>query len=113
MSKYIPWSRKKEVTSEFGGKQEVTETIQVYQPPNMSRREWDIMLVLSYTWSQVGEGMRFTFSKHDMVYRFACDFVDNHQLPSDEYGHGEDKEIDWDEHVEDFMLDKMREIGML
>lgn len=113
MSNYTRFERKKEVTSEFGGHREVTETIDIYEPPYLRPRELDIMLVLSYTWSQIGEATRFTFGKQEVVYRFAADFVDNHQLPSDEYGVGEGKEMDWDEHVENFMLEKLRFIGML
>lgn len=113
MSNYINMKRTRTITSEFGQDQEVTERIKVYNPPSLNQRELDIMLVLSYTWSQIGEATRFTFPKQEVVYRFAADFVDNHQLTSDEYGIGEGKEMDWDEHVENFMLDKLRIVGML
>jgi|TARA_R100000030_G_scaffold88777_1_gene72841 hypothetical protein len=113
MSNYINMKRTRTITSEFGQDQEVTETMKVYSPPSLNQRELDIMLVLSYTWSQIGEAVRFTFPKQEVVYRFAADFVDNHQLTSDEYGIGEGKEMDWDEHVENFMLEKLQLIGML
>ena len=37
----------------------------------------------------------------------ACDFVDNHQLPSDQYGIGEGNEMDWDEHVQTWFSSKI------
>ena len=113
MDKYTQYERKRTVSSELFGEQEVKETVQVYNPPPLNQRELDIMLVLSYTWSQIGDVTRFTFPKQEVVYRCAADFVDNHQLSSDEYGVGEGKEMDWDEHVENFMLEKLRLIGML
>lgn len=109
MNKYT--QRKRIVSSEFSGDRE--ETVQVYNPPPLNQRELDIMLVLSYTWSQIGDSVRYTFPRHDVVYRFAADFVDNHQLSSDEYGVGEGKEMDWDEHAENFMLEKIRLLGLL
>ena len=113
MDKYTQYERKRTVSSEFFGEQEVKETVQVYNPPPLNQRELDIMLVLSYTWSQIGDVTRFTFPKQEVVYRCAADFADNHQLSSDEYGVGEGKEMDWDEHMENFMLEKLRLIGML
>ena len=113
MNKYTQFERKRTVSSEFFGEQEVKETLQVYNPPPLNLRELDIILVVSYTWSQLGDNAHFTFTAQELVYRFAADFVDNHQLSKDEYGIGEGKEMDWDEHVEDFMLEKIRLVGML
>ena len=82
-----------------------------YRPILITQREQDIITVCSYTWSQIGKEKYFSFGRNEMVYRFAAEFVDLHQLPSGEYGIGEGKEMDWDEHVERFMQKKFRNVG--
>ena len=84
-----------------------------YRPMAITKREQDIITICSYTWSQIARRVRFTFGHAELVYKFAAEFVDVHQLPNSEYGIGEGKEMDWDEHVENFMLEKLRLVGML
>lgn len=83
-----------------------------YRPQFTPPRERDIMLVLAYTWGQLGSNLdtRWSMSLYDRTYLCASDFVDNHQRPASEYGIGEGKDMDWDEHVEQFMADKLRDI---
>ena len=80
-----------------------------YRPQFTPPRERDIMLVLALTWAQLGMD-RWTLSLYEQTYLYACDFVDNHQRPASEYGIGEGKDMDWDEHVEQFMYTKLRDI---
>jgi hypothetical protein len=84
-----------------------------YRPMAITQREQDIITICSYTWSQIARQVRFTFGHAELVYRFAAEFVDVHQLPNSEYGIGEGKEMDWDEHVENFMLSRLMNLGLL
>jgi hypothetical protein len=84
-----------------------------YRPQHVPTREKDIITICSYTWSQIGHHVRYTFGVNEIVYTLAADFVDNHQLPNAEYGVGEGKEMDWDEHVENFMLKKLQNQGFI
>ena len=70
-----------------------------YRPQFTPPRERNIMLALALTWAQLGAD-RLTLSLYERTYLYACDFVDNHQRPASEYGIGEGKDMDWDEHVE-------------
>lgn len=80
-----------------------------YRPQFTPPRERDIMLVLAFTWAHIGAD-RWTLSLYDRTYLYASDFVDNHQRPVSEYGVGEGHDMDWDEHLEQFMADKLRDI---
>ena len=82
-----------------------------YNPMAVPTRERDIMDVLSYVWCALGsrdtESISWSAHNNDVVYLWACDFVDNHQLPSDQYGIGEGNEMDWDEHVQTWFSSKI------
>jgi hypothetical protein len=74
-----------------------------YRPLAMPTRERDITAVCAYVWWAIGwgrENSKWSPAIHDAVLYLACDFVDNHQRPASEYGIGEGKDMDWDEHVE-------------
>jgi hypothetical protein len=76
------------------------------------KKEADIRLVIAYTWSQIGRVIDFSFSMCVIVEMLATQFVMDHQLPDEEYGIGEDREMDWDEHVEKFMLKGLHDKGV-
>ena len=76
------------------------------------KRASDIRLVIAYTWSNLGKVLDFNFALHYTVEMLATNFVTNHQLPDEEYGIGEGRKIDWDEHVERFMLRELHEKGL-
>lgn len=75
----------------------------------ITKRERDIMDVLSYVWSCLGNRPTdWSPHRNDIVYSWACEYVDNHQLPFDQYGIGEGNEQDWDEHLQDWFEAKIR-----
>jgi hypothetical protein len=84
-----------------------------YRPMAITKREQDIITICSYTWSQIGNNVRFTFPRNEFVYSLAAEFVDTVQLPNNEYGIGEGKKLDWDEHVEDFMLPRLQKQNLI
>ena len=79
-----------------------------YRPMAVPTRERDIMQALSYVWHALGNrtgrnSVDFTWGNYSYVYNKVCEFVDLHQLKDSEYGVGEGNEMDWDEHLEEWI----------